>query len=622
MSFLKGPSNQTNMLSTKLPTVADKKSLRFRKINKLGGGTYGRVYQATTDTAPVCGPQIGVGSFIFNPATKLATYAPKPGQMSSVVPANSMGLQHEIVAVKENFVSPNFRQTIGSLRELDMLNIVKDHPYCIKLKNVTYEIPYSDGSLSPSPQGAWIPDKIFFVLEKGDMDGDKYIRPPLTNGMPTVRLVNERKLFAVQVMMGIEFMHSRGIYHRDLKPHNIICFMNSYGELTQAKICDFGLTQYYCKQSMSSPGFVTLWYRAPEISLNKDYDYKVDVWSLGCILFELFSSNNRRFMQPSSDELLINDLIEKLPFPSDDYNLALQLYSGITRSYERLQQSKRNIEQQLAYTGSQIAQFNSCQLGGKPNSGTFAQLVNLIENCLIVDPLKRYSISQCLNHPFFEGYKELIDQTRTLYGITSDGEWILRPSNNLTINNNNIRKRGMDWFRIIYSNRMSHPVSSWYSHRIFFHSLELFDRYINLANPSESIVDGDIVMYINTFMFMTAKYFRVMVDELGLDNFAIGVYPKDIQIFKAKAQYFEEYAVRDVFKCVIYQPTVFETSDEFLSENAIACLIKALLGSDIPSGTPLSSIISMYSDNINEANKQSSPVPSPSQGVMVNISRR
>jgi serine/threonine protein kinase len=617
MNFLKGPSNPTNMLSTKLPTVTDKKSLRLRKINKLGGGTYGRVYQATTEIAPAGAIQsvsgLNGGSFVFNPSTKLAIYAPKPGQLSSV--------QHEIVAVKENFVSPNFRQTIGSLRELDMLNIVKDHPYCIKLKNVIYEIPYSDGSLSPSPQGVWIPDKIFFVLEKGDMDGDKYIRPPLSNGMSTFRLVNERKLFAVQVMMGIEFIHSRGIYHRDLKPHNIICFMNTNGDLTHAKICDFGLTQYYCKQSMSLPGFVTLWYRAPEISLTKDYDYKIDVWSLGCILFELFSSNNRRFMQPSSDELLINDLIEKLPFPTGDYNLALQLYSGITRSYERYQQSRRSIEQQLAYTGSQIAQFNSCQLGGKPNSGTFNQLVNLIENCLVVDPRQRYSISQCLNHPFFDGYKELIDQTRALYGITCDGEWILRPSDKLVINNNNIRKRGMDWVGIIYSNRMSHPVSSWYSHRIFFHGVELFDRYINLVNPSENTVDGDIVMYINTFMFMSAKYFRVMVDELGLDNFAIGVYPKDLHIFKAKAQNFEEHVVRDVFKCVIYQPTIFEFANEFLSENGVACLIKALLSGNIPTGTPLNSIISMYSDSINEANKRSSPMPSPVQGVTVTVNR-
>lgn len=608
MNFLNSPPNRSNMLSSKLPTVPDKKSLRLRKINKLGGGTYGRVYQATTDLAPQPINNINLmGSFMFNSSTKSATYLPKPGQMTSVT-------SHEIVAVKENFVSPNFHQTIGSLRELDMLNIMKDHPYCIKLKNVTYEVPYSDGSLSPSPQGVWIPDKIFFILEKGDMDGNSYIRPASKN----IRLVNERKMFAVQIMMGIEFMHSRGIYHRDLKPLNVICFMDKEGNLDRAKLCDFGLAQYYCKQSMSLPGFVTLWYRAPEISLTKDYDYKVDVWSLGCILFELFSSEHRRFMEVPNDEVLINTLIEKLHFPVEDYSLALQLYSGITKSYERLQNSRRSIEQQLAYTESQITQFNSNKLGGKQNSGTFVELINLIENCLVVNPQKRYTISQCLNHSFFDGYRELIDQTRTLYGITSEGEWILKPSDKLIINNNNLRKRGMDWFGIIYSNRIAYPVSTWYSHRIFFHAVELFDRYINLVNPSETVQDGDVVIWVNTFMFMSAKYFRILVSELGLDNFAIGIYPKDMYIFKSKAQQFEEYVVRDVFKNVIYQPTIFEACDEFLSENSIAYLTKSLLNGNIPSGTSLSNVISMYSDNINELNKTSTPISSPVQSVTMN----
>lgn len=239
MDFLKGPPNQVglfsrNMHDIKLPTVYDKslvgKNMRLHKINRLGGGTYGRVYQATTDTNSAHQSNIfpSQGSFMFftDAFTGKITYTSKPGQMSSV---NTVSTQGEVVAVKQNFVSPNLQQTIGSLRELDMLNIVKEHPYCIQLKNVTFEVPFVDGALSPPGERNWIADKVFFVLEKGDMDGDKYIRPPPSNGMPIVRLVNERKLFAVQVLLGIEFMHSRGIYHRDLKPHNIICFMNSLG---------------------------------------------------------------------------------------------------------------------------------------------------------------------------------------------------------------------------------------------------------------------------------------------------------------------------------------------------------------------------------------------------------
>ena len=456
-------------------------NMSLKKNHRLGGGTYGRVYEATTGHS-----SIGLSN---------------PGQMSSV---HSYG---EVVAVKENFISPKLNKTIGSIRELDILNVVKNHPYCIQLKNIAFEVPYSDGLLSPANQDKWIPDKVFFVLEKGDMDGSKYIQP--------LRLVNERKLFAVQVLLGIEYMHSRGIYHRDIKPQNIICFMNSHGDLTHAKLCDFGLSSYYTKQVLSPQGFVTLWYRAPEIALMKEYDYKVDVWSMGCILYQLFSSGNRVFVQASEEHQLINTLIEKLAFPLEFYALAQQIHEKITRLYDRLQQDRRSIEQQLEYTQSQVAQFNSCQLGGKPNSGSFSQLVNLIEKCLIVDPKLRCNISEALNHVFFDGFRELIDQTRTLYGINHDGVWTTRPQPSLITSNSKTRARGAQWFNYIYTNRMNLPFSDWYSHRIFLHALEMFDRYINLTHPGDDTFESDIVVWVNTFMFMSAKYFRIMIEEYG-----------------------------------------------------------------------------------------------------------
>lgn len=374
---------------------------------------------------------------------------------------------------------------------------------------------------------------------------------------------------------------------------------------------------------MSLPGFVTLWYRAPEISLAKDYDYKVDVWSMGCILFELFSSSNRRFMQPATDEALIDGLIEKVPFPREYYTLAQQLYPAkITRSYDRLQQVLRTIEQQLAYTQSQVAQFNSCQLGGKPNSGTFSQLVNLIEKCLMINPDHRYNISDCLNHPFFDGYRELIDQTRTLYGINSEGEWILQPESQLIYSETSLRSRGMQWFITIYVNRMNTPISNWYSHRIFFHSLEMFDRYLILANPPSSTPESDLVVWINTFMFMSAKYFRVMVEEFGLNYFATGIYPEEFYLFKTRAQAFEESVVRDILKCIIYRPTMFEVANEFLTENSIAYLIKLILKGNIPSGTSLKSICSIYADVLSQANKTPSPISSPTTSTVSLLSNK
>lgn len=589
-------SNFNDFLKTSskmLPTVQQTCLKRLHKLSRLGGGTYGRVYQATVNeevTAP--------GKFVF-------VTDPITGQLT--LSGTSKGHQ-EVFAVKRNFVSPVLQETIGSLRELDMLNLVKGHPFCIQLKDVSFEVPFTDEVLSPADRD-WISDKVYFVLEKGDLDGDKYIRT-------TAPLINERKLFAVQLLLAVEFLHSRGVYHRDLKPANIICFLNSNGELLSAKLTDFGLSQHYCDQTMSVPGFVTLWYRAPEISLTKEYDFKVDVWSLGCILFELFSTNNRRFIQPSTEDALINSIIEKLPFSKEDYLLAQQLYPRkITRSYDSLQSSLRSIYQQLSYSESQIAQFNSSQLGGKPNSGTFQQLVDLLEHALVVDPNERWNTSQCLNHPFFDGFRELIDQTRTMFGINSDGEWTLKPDPKFIVINNQIRVRAMHWFQLVYSNRLSAPICSWYSHRILFHAIAAFDRYLYKTNIC-SCSEADIVVWINTFLFMSAKYFRVMVQDFGLNSFSIGIIPEELYLFKVRAQQFEERIIRDVFKYEIYEPTIFEVADDFLTETSIAYLLKLIMKAEIPSGTSLRMIWSLYSDVLTQANRIPSPIASPQTPVV------
>lgn len=587
--------SESNM-SLALPTVTPR---RLRKIDRLGGGTYGRVYQAVTETNPIAP---GTLTLVVDPHTGQATI----NSIGHLVPIKS-----ETVAVKRNFISSIFKETVGSLRELDMMNTIKNHSYCIQLKEASFGTPFVDGSLSPIPfdKKNIVTDKVYFIMEKGNFDSETYIRNHMNSP------VNDRKMFAVQLFLAIEFLHSRGIYHRDLKPANIICFLDEQGRLSSAKLSDFGLAQYFCKQSMSISGFVTLWYRAPEISLMKDYDYKVDVWSLGCILFELFSTGQRKFMQPGSDEQLINILLEQLPFPKEDYILAQQHYpKKINRSYEHAQKNVKPIEQLLGYVESQVSQFNSSQLAGKPNYGTFAEFVDILNHILVIDPNQRYTVSQCLNHPFFNGYRELIDRTRTLFGISSEGSWILQPDPILKFLDTPIRATGMKWFQIIYANRLRLPTSNWYSHRILFHAIEMYDRYICLMGSEmrSDIHESEIVVWVNTFLFMSAKYFRIMITEFGLEFFQIGVIPSDYPIFKQRVEEFEERVLKDVFKCVVYQPTLFDTAPEFLTESTIVHILKQLIKGELSSGKSMKTIWANQSELLYEVNKIPTPAVSPS----------
>jgi serine/threonine protein kinase len=87
-----------------------------------------------------------------------------------------------------------------------------------------------------------------------------------------------------QVLTALEFIHGMRLIHCDLKPENIL--IKSYSR-SEVKVIDFG-SSCFIHDHLSS--YVqSRSYRAPEVILGCRYDYKIDMWSLGCILAELYT---------------------------------------------------------------------------------------------------------------------------------------------------------------------------------------------------------------------------------------------------------------------------------------------------------------------------------------------
>ena len=94
-----------------------------------------------------------------------------------------------------------------------------------------------------------------------------------------------------QILKGIQYLHKNKIIHWDIKGANIL--IDKSGTV---KLADFGLARVIYPEIRNinyTIKVVTLWYRAPELLLaSKNYNEKVDIWSLGCFFTELFLGKN------------------------------------------------------------------------------------------------------------------------------------------------------------------------------------------------------------------------------------------------------------------------------------------------------------------------------------------
>ncbi len=125
----------------------------------------------------------------------------------------------------------------------------------------------------------------------------------------------------VEMLRGLEFIHSRGLVHGDLKPENILVSSDADGGLgddaqgVRVKLIDFGLTKRE-KEFGGKKIFGTSWYIAPETILGAQVDRRTDLYSLGVVLYHM-AVRKLPFSGKSNVVVLKGHLEDQPPFPSD-----------------------------------------------------------------------------------------------------------------------------------------------------------------------------------------------------------------------------------------------------------------------------------------------------------------
>ncbi|KAJ8747563.1 hypothetical protein K2173_013059 [Erythroxylum novogranatense] len=270
----------------------------------------------------------------------------------------------EKVAIKKiNDIFEHVSDATRILREIKLLRLLR-HPDIVQIKHI----------LLPPSRREFKDIYVVFELMESDLHQVIKANDDLTR--------EHYQFFLYQLLRGMKYIHTANVFHRDLKPKNILANADC-----KLKICDFGLARVAFNDSPTAIFWTdyvaTRWYRAPELcgSFFSKYTPAIDVWSIGCIFAELLTGKP---LFPGKNVVHQLDLMTDLLGTPSAESIA-RVRNEKARRYLSSMRRKKPIPFSQKF----------------PHADPLA--LRLLEKMLAFEPKDRPSAEEALADPYFKG---------------------------------------------------------------------------------------------------------------------------------------------------------------------------------------------------------------------------
>lgn len=188
------------------------------------------------------------------------------------------------------------------------------------------------------------------------------------------------RAYMLELLRGLEYIHAKGVIHRDIKPQNVLFSFKS----KKLKIIDFGQAEFYTPEGQLSPRVSSRFFKAPELLMEYPfYNYSVDIWAAGIIFASILFKRFPFFLGADAED----QLAKVIDWAGTEEYMKFQ-FSYVRVSENKMASAKRKSFSELVTPKNEAL--------ATPDA------LDLLTKMLAFDFNSRISAKEALAHPFFK----------------------------------------------------------------------------------------------------------------------------------------------------------------------------------------------------------------------------